>query len=145
MEAETVLPIGDEDQRMTSRRRQTKRQKINEVIHYQNMFEETGLFILWKQKGPGSNQTADRRFRATFGTSSIVCCRIWKLLQLNKASLESMAPNHLLWGLILLKLYSTETTHAGMTGVDEKTFRKWSHFAIRRVADLHEVVVSYIL
>ena len=56
-----------------------------------------------------------------------------------------MTPNHLLWGLILLKLYSSETTHAGMTGVDEKTFRKWSHFAIKRVADLHEVVVSYIL
>ena len=140
MEAETVLPIGDEDQRMTSRRRQTARQMINEVLHYQNMFEEKGLLILRKQKGTGSNQTADRRFRETFGTSSIVCCRIWKLLQLEKASLKNMTPNHLLWGLILLKLYSSETVHAGMTGVDEKTFRKWSHFAIKRVADLHEVV-----
>ena len=145
MEAETVLPIGDEDQRMTSRRRQTARQMINEVLHYQNMFEEKGLLILRKQKGTGSNQTSDRRFRATFGTSSIVCCRIWKLLQLEKASLKNMTPNHLLWGLILLKLYSSETVHSGMTGVDEKTFRKWSYFAIKRVADLHEVVVSNIL
>lgn len=37
MEVETVVPIGDEDQRMTSRRRQTPRQKINEVLHYQNI------------------------------------------------------------------------------------------------------------
>ena len=144
MEAETVVPIGDEDQRTTYKRRQSARQMINEVIHYQNMFEEKGLLILRKQKGSGSNQIADRRFRATFGSSSIVCCRIWKLLQLDQTSLKSMTPNHLLWGLILLKLYSSETTHAGMTGADEKTFRKWSHFAIKRVADLHEVVVSYI-
>ena len=127
MEAETVVPIGDEDQRMTSRRRQTKRQKINEVLYYQNMFEEKGLFILRKQKGSGLNQNADRRFRATFGTSSIVCCRIWKFLQLDKASLENMTPNHLLWGLLLLKIYSSETTHAGMVGVDEKKPSKNGH------------------
>ena len=76
MEAETVVPIGGEDQRITYRRRQTTIQKINEVLHYQNMFEEKGLLILRKQRGSGSNQTADRRFRATFGTLSIVCCRI---------------------------------------------------------------------
>ena len=40
MEAETVVPIGDKDQRMISRRRQTTRQKINVVLHYQNIFEE---------------------------------------------------------------------------------------------------------
>ena len=96
MEAETVVPIGDEDQRMTSRRRQTKRQKINEVLCYQNIFEEKGLLILRKQKDSGSNQIADRWFRATFGSSSIVCCGIWKLLQLYQASLKSMNPNHLL-------------------------------------------------
>ena len=53
-----------------------------------------------------------------------------------------MTPDHLLWGLMLLKLYAFETQHAGMVGVDEKTFRKWSMIAIEKIADLHDEVVS---
>ena len=144
METETVVPPIGEDQGMTSRRRKAIRQMVREVLHYQNMFEEKGLLILGREKGSGSNLTADRRFRSTFGTSSIVCCRVWKLLQLDRRSLKIVTPDHLLWGLILLKVYSFETINAGMTGTDEKTFRKWSRFAIKRVADMHEDVVSYI-
>ena len=60
-------------------------------------------------------------------------------------ALRGMTIDHLLWGLILLKVYTFESINAGMTGVDEKTFRKWSHFAIGRVGDMHEEVVSHLL
>ena len=76
METETVVPNANEDQGMTSKRRRELKRLINGCLHYQNMFEERGLFILGKEKGSGSNLTADRRFRSTFGISSRVCCRV---------------------------------------------------------------------
>lgn len=136
-----VPPISNEDKRRQEIAKQLKR----EVLHYQNVFEVRGLLFLGKEKGAGSKKVLDRRFRSTYGTSSIVVCRIWQLLQRDATSLKGMTVDHLLWGLILLKVYAFESIHAGMTGVDEKTFRKWSHFAIRSVADMHEDVVSYIL
>ena len=33
---------------------------------------------------------------------------------------------HLLWALILMKLYYSESVHSPMAGVDEKLFRKWT-------------------
>ena len=109
------------------------------VLHFQNVFEERALSILNRQRG--SDQTLDRRFRSTFGVSSHVCCRVWQLLQRNMNDLMKMTPDHLLWGLLLLKVYSVEVPNSSLVGVDEKTFRKWSHFAIVRVADMCSEVV----
>ena len=53
-----------------------------------------------------------------------------------------LSMDHLLWGLMLLKLYNLETPNSSFAGVDEKTFRKWSYFAIECIADLHTEVVS---
>ena len=109
--------------------------------HYQTMFEERGLSFLKKHKG--SDHIVDRRFRSSFGISSRVCSRVWALLQ--EDDLEKMKPDHLLWGLLLLKVYAFEVANSGTIGVDEKTFRKWLHLAIKKIADLHaEVVSSYL-
>ena len=79
--------------------------------------------------GSTSTFTINRRFRSTFGVSSTVCARVWQLLK-RDGNLEGMTPDHLLWGLMLLKVYSFETQHAGMAGADKKTFRKWSHIEV---------------
>ena len=115
---------------------------LTQVLHYQRIFEERLLIYLRKERG--SDAIVDRRFRSTFGISSLVCSRVWQLLQNSPTDMKSMTPDHLLWGLLLLKVYSFEVTHSGMTGVDEKTFRKWSHFAIVRIADMHSELVSYV-
>ena len=104
METNIVVPIENEDQGMLPRRRHEIIQLIREVFHYHNMFEERGLFILGKEKGPESNRTVGRWFQPTFGTSSIVCWRVWKLLQLDRNSSKSMTLDHLLWGLMVLKV-----------------------------------------
>ena len=44
-----------------------------------------------------------------------------------------------------LKVYSFEVTRSEMTGVDENSFRKRSHFAIVRIADMHSEMVGYLL
>ena len=82
--------------------------------------------MLGKETDAVSKIVTDRRFLSTFGTSSIVCCRVWKLLQRDATSLKGMTIDHLLWGLMLLKVYAFESIHAGMTGVDEKTLRGYS-------------------
>ena len=120
METEIVVPPIAEDQGMLSRRKQEIRQLVREVVHHQNMLKERGLLILGRVKGSGFNRTADCRFRSTFGNSSIDCYRVWKLLQLDRSSSESMTPDHLLWGLMVLKVYAFEIINARMTGVDEK-------------------------
>lgn len=110
--------------------------------HYLNIFEERGLSLLKKQRG-GSHLTLDRRFRSAFGISSHLCCTLWQ--KLKNEDIKKMTPDHLLWGLFLLKSYSFETTNSAFAGVDEKTFRKWSLFAIEQIADLHSQVVSLCL
>ena len=52
-------------------------------------------------------------------------------------------PKHLLWALMLLKLYAAESvlrTLAG--GVDEKTYRKWAWLYVYEISDLQYKVVS---
>ena len=51
-------------------------------------------------------------------------------------------PKHLLWGLMWLKIYSTEAVMAGMAKCDEKMFEKWSWKFVVAVSLLKEKVVS---
>jgi hypothetical protein len=53
-------------------------------------------------------------------------------------------PCHLLWALLLLKTYETESVLAGLCGgVNEDTFHKWAWHFIEKISYLeHEVVSS---
>ena len=80
--------------------------------------------------------TLERRFRSAFGTTPLMCSRIWSLL----TSLPCGAkPVHLLWALLFLKCYSSECIAIALTGVDNKTYRKWSWCFIEKIGDLEIV------
>jgi hypothetical protein len=82
----------------------------------------------------GSLSLGYRRFRAFFGTSPLVCVVAWDMMSLARP--RTSRPEHLLWALLLLKRYSVEDVNAALTGVSEKTFRKWSHIFINLLADM---------
>lgn len=49
-------------------------------------------------------------------------------------------PEHLLWTLLFMKLYSAENVLAPMCGCDEKTFRKWVRLMMAAIGSLDDVV-----
>jgi hypothetical protein len=77
------------------------------------------------------------------GTSFAICAELWNLINPLVIVSKDATPEHLLWGLLLMKLYSTERAHARLVGgVDEKTFRKWSWLFVHAIASLDKEVVS---
>lgn len=75
-----------------------------------------------------------RLFRSFFGTSPQVCAIVWDMLSTQRP--PNSTPNHLLWGLLLLKQYNIESVNAVLVGASEKTFRKWSLIYVRLIANL---------
>jgi len=88
----------------------------------------------------GSLSIGYRKFRAFFGTSPQVCVIVWDKLSTRRPT--NSTPEHLLWGLMLLKQYNIESVNATLVGVSEKTFRKWSMIFIRLFANLSVVNIS---
>ena len=66
----------------------------------------------------------ERRFRCLFGVAPHVCSTIWHIFGGNLPN--GGQPQHLLWCLLLLKVYGTEIVLSTIAGVDRKTFRKWA-------------------
>ena len=85
----------------------------------------------------GSLSTGYRQFRAFFGTSPLVCAICWDLLL--EVRPHKALPEHLLWGLLLLKQYQIESVNATLVNVSEKTFSKWSHIFINLLANMDVV------
>ena len=83
-----------------------------------------------------------RTFRAFFGTSPQVCALVWNGLSTRPPNSK---PEYLLWGLMLLKQYNIESVNATLTGVTEKTFRKWSLTFVRLLGHHSVVNVSDIV
>jgi hypothetical protein len=54
-------------------------------------------------------------------------------------------PQHLLWAILFLTLYDTESVHARIAQVDEDTFRKWSWLYIKKLSYLEDLVVSTVV
>eukprot|EP00171_Calliarthron_tuberculosum_P022524 IDg22524t1 len=95
-------------------------------------FWSLGALIIGRAKGAYS-KTELRRFRSVFGVTSYACSLLWAILC---PSVPNSSPVHLLWPLMFLKVYGTEHVHAVLAHADEKTFRKWSWFYIRQMAQL---------
>lgn len=91
-------------------------------------------------------KTQKERFHAFFGASPYVCSLVWSyLVQANVALDDYCQPKHLLWTLLFLKTYSTESVLAVLIGVDEKTVRKWVWYLIEELGDLYDDLVSRII
>ena len=86
-----------------------------------------------------------RKFREYFGCSIDTTVALWTLLSkftdIGKAKVE-----HLLWALLFMKVYSTESVLCGLVGhPTQKTFRKWTKLIIKQIATLEEYLVSHLL
>jgi len=85
-----------------------------------------------------------RRWSTNFGTSPSICQVIWGLITSNN---EEPLPNganffHILWTLLFLKLYMSESVLSGLVGVDEKSYRKWIWIFTPKIAQLKPKIVS---
>jgi hypothetical protein len=80
------------------------------------------------------------RFRGLFGVSPETCSLLWNKIPQHP---EHATIVHLLYALLFLKCYAIEHLNRTITGVDEKSFRKWSWIYVNLLARIN--VVSCIL
>ena len=66
----------------------------------------------------------------------MVCICVWGELKQSMLVEDACKPKHLLWVLIFLKTYTTESSLAVAIGVDEKTLQKWIFIIIYAISDL---------
>lgn len=80
-----------------------------------------------------------RCFLDHFGCAPEIASSLWIRIKLNKTSdVPAQArPQHLLWALLFMKVYSTESVLCSLCGgIDEKSFRKWKRIFIIEIAKL---------
>ena len=65
--------------------------------------------------------TQNQHFKAMCGVHSMVCMIVWGELKQSILVKDVCKPKHLLWVLIFLKTYTTESSLAVAIVVDEKT------------------------
>lgn len=88
-----------------------------------------------------SNNLAARRHNEMFGCSPFLCSLLWAFMVDggHVTPRSGLCPIHLLWALMFLKLYCTESVFAALCGCNEKTFRKWIWKVIIIIAELDVV------
>ena len=97
--------------------------------------------LSWPTNRKWDSTDKDSRFRSCFGASSEIVADLWNRIEtsIDEAGAE---PKHLLWALVFMKVYSTEDIHCSIVGWPSvRTFRKWSWYFIRKIADLKEDVI----
>jgi len=102
-------------------------------------------FAISNRHRQGSVFIQEQRFKAHFGVTPGRCEQIWCLLQHHphaKILIRNARPIHLMWTLLFLKLYNSDTVLSGMAGCDEKTFRKWKWTFVNAIASMRKKVVS---
>lgn len=109
-----------------------------------NEFAKLGSSIIGGKKiGTKIHQ---KRFKAAFGIPPRLVAILWKELagagNLDCLGPRSVRPIHLLWSLLFLKCYNREGINSSMVECDEKTFRKWTWFYSKCIADLDKKFVS---
>jgi len=106
--------------------------------------ETLGAAIMRREVG-GSGVIFERRWIEFFGVEPLICYRLLTMMNIDpdSADMAGTTPSHLLWALMMLKGYETQTKLAAFAGpVDEKTFRKWAIIYIKKIAQLEDKVVS---
>ena len=87
-----------------------------------------------------SEKVGMRRFREHFGTSPEVCAIAWQLLESQQLNPPGATPFHMLCAILFLKRYETESITRTLTGLDEKTNRKWKWIYVDLLAKNLNVV-----
>jgi hypothetical protein len=90
-----------------------------------------------------AQRTVVARFHSLFGTSPILCTHLWGRLDLHVEILRAARAKHLLWALLFLQHYASNTLHTTIAGADEKTFRKWVWMFVVIISNLHAKVIIW--
>ena len=78
-----------------------------------------------------------------FITSPEICSLLWDCIDPLNTMPNGMQDVHLLWGLMFLKLYVSESVNCALAGgIDEKTFWKWNWMSVYAMSDLAPDIVS---
>lgn len=85
-----------------------------------------------------------RRFRSFFGVSPEICSRLWGMLDPCATMENGAVPEHLLWALMFMKIYATNSVLCALVGgVDEKTYRKWTWIFVNAISYLEGSVILW--
>ena len=82
-----------------------------------------------------SQRTEHGKFKSFFGASAEVCFDVWYKLDPQINISRSAQPKHLLWALMLVKVYATEEVLAKLACCDEKTYRKWAWLFLEEISE----------
>ena len=82
------------------------------------------------------------QFKSHFGASPYIVSCLWNRLEESDLLVPKMAPHHLLWALLFLKLYNPSHVLAISCGVTAKTYREWVWRVLDAMEELSEFVVS---
>lgn len=123
------------------------------VINYYTFNRSTTTYLIHPKKffGMGMSyaggtlkdrptKTNYRRFRAHYGTSPGVCALLWNLIK--PVVDPGVFFSHLLWGILFLKVYGSESVLASKVGVTEKSFREKVWTVVMAIASVKNSVVS---
>jgi hypothetical protein len=93
---------------------------------------DADLFSRFELRTP----TDVRDWKALFGCSPLICDTIWGTLQKQILVPPRTEPVHLLWALLFLKTYGTETVCGSYVGKTAKTYRDHVWPVVEAVAAL---------
>jgi hypothetical protein len=119
--------------------------------HSEEHFSTLGLAMIGRDQkdviGPVSFEN-EARFKAVFGTSAWMCLLIWRMLdeQTDYLNNRHAQAKHLLWGLVIIKVYGNEKAMCAIVAnpkaPSEKTYQKWAWYFVKAIPSLEGYVVS---
>ena len=87
-----------------------------------------------------------RHFLDHFGTAPEIASSLWTRINILSVLPRNVRAEHLLWALLWMKVYGTESVLTGIAGgVDKDTFRKWAFIFVDEIAKLATQEVSITL
>ena len=84
----------------------------------------------------------ERAFRSLFGVGASVVADLWCRCESERLFQRGTRPKHLLWALLMMKVYPSESVIAGMVSATRKCMRKWVWPCIQAISDLFPLLVS---
>jgi hypothetical protein len=83
------------------------------------------------------------KFNRLFGIKSTVTALVWNVIEHRGLVTDrNRCPKHLLWALLFMKNYQTESVATSMCKCDGKTFRKWVWLYVGYLSNLDMVSLS---
>jgi len=143
LKSNSRLPIV-KDRRLGSRNN-TKHNMAPLTEATEEEYARMGQESLRREGGKTDNQSFDRRYRRLFGPMTPKrTASLWNRLVSDGYLGAGAKKCHLLWALLILKVYSSETAMCSIAGgVDEKEFRTWGWLFVEQISWLGLSVINW--